>query len=144
LHKAGIDVVLDRWENAKMGASVARFVERVRICDRVIVVGTPLYRRRYENAGPMRPFVVAAESDLIGQRTLGTEAMKETVLPVLLSGTEATSFPALLQGRVYADFRHEAHLFHGFRLTKHMVGGVGAGLAGFDGWLFPGEPRRWR
>ena len=32
----------------------------------------------------------------------------------------------------------------GFRLTKHMVGGVGAGLAGFDGWLFPGEPRRWR
>jgi serine/threonine protein kinase len=30
------------------------------------------------------------------------------------------------------------------RLTKHMVGGVGAGLAGFDGWLFPGEPRRWR
>jgi hypothetical protein len=31
-----------------------------------------------------------------------------------------------------------------FRLTKHMVGGVGAGLAGFDGWLFPGEPRRWR
>jgi hypothetical protein len=31
-----------------------------------------------------------------------------------------------------------------FRLTKHMVGGVGAGLAGFDGWLFPGEPRRRR
>ena len=34
--------------------------------------------------------------------------------------------------------------FEWFRLTKHMVGGVGAGLAGFDGWLFPGEPRRRR
>ena len=31
----------------------------------------------------------------------------------------------------------------GFRLTNHMVGGVGAG-PGFDGWLFPGEPRRRR
>ena len=30
-----------------------------------------------------------------------------------------------------------------FRLTNHMVGGVGAGPR-FDGWLFPGEPRRRR
>ena len=29
LHKAGITVVLDRWENARIGASVPRFVERV-------------------------------------------------------------------------------------------------------------------
>jgi hypothetical protein len=29
------------------------------------------------------------------------------------------------------------------RLTNHKVGGVGAG-PGFDGWLFPGEPRRRR
>jgi hypothetical protein len=29
------------------------------------------------------------------------------------------------------------------RLTNHMVGGVAGGL-GFDGWLFPGEPRRRR
>jgi hypothetical protein len=31
----------------------------------------------------------------------------------------------------------------GVRLTNHMVGGVVAG-PGFDGWLFPGEPRRRR
>jgi hypothetical protein len=30
-----------------------------------------------------------------------------------------------------------------FRLTNHIVGGVGVG-PGFDGWLFPGEPRRRR
>jgi hypothetical protein len=30
-----------------------------------------------------------------------------------------------------------------FRLTNHIVGGVGVG-PGFDGWLFPDEPRRRR
>jgi hypothetical protein len=30
-----------------------------------------------------------------------------------------------------------------FRPTNHTVGSEGAGL-GFDGWLFPGEPRHRR
>ena len=111
LKKAGLDVVLDRWENAKIGASVPRFVERLAACDRVIVVGTPLYREKYENRNPMRPFVVAAEGDLIGKRLIGTEASKASVLPTLLDGTEETSFPPLLQGRVYADFRDPERYF---------------------------------
>jgi hypothetical protein len=69
-------------------------------------VGTPLYRKKYDNAEPMRGFVVAAEGDLIGKRMIGTEAHKESVLPVLLEGTENLSFPHLLHGRVYADFRN--------------------------------------
>lgn len=105
LLKAGITVVLDRWENRRIGASIPRFVERVGKCDRVIVVGTPLYRTKYENNDPMSGYVVAAEGDLIGKRMIGTEAGKETVLPVLLEGTEETALPTLLQGRVYADFR---------------------------------------
>jgi hypothetical protein len=36
---------------------------------------------------------------------IGTEASKETVLPLLLDGTEETAFPHVLRGRVYADFR---------------------------------------
>jgi WD40 repeat protein len=111
LQKAGITVVLDRWENAKIGASIPRFVEHVAKCDRVVVVGTPLYRHKYENRDPMRGFVVAAEGDLIGNRMLGTEAMKETVLPVLLAGTKETSFPELLHGRMCADFRDERAYF---------------------------------
>ena len=82
-----------------------RFVERVGKSDRVIVVGTPLYRKKYDNDEPMRGFVVAAEGDLIGRRMIGTEAQKESVLPVLLEGTEELAFPHLLHGRVYADFR---------------------------------------
>ncbi|MGH3853725.1 MAG: TIR domain-containing protein [Pseudonocardiaceae bacterium] len=105
LSKAGITVLLDQWENARIGASVPRFVERIASARKVIVVGTSLYRTKYDNDQPMGTFVVAAEGDLIGQRMLGSEAAKESVLPVLLDGTAESAFPPLLQGRVYADFR---------------------------------------
>jgi len=111
LTNAGIVVVLDRWENSRVGASVPRFVEKVGKCDKVIVVGTPLYRSKYENDDPMRGFVVAAEGDLIGKRMIGTEAKKETVLPILLNGTADSAFPEILQGRVYADFRKSEKYF---------------------------------
>lgn len=111
LQKAGITVVLDRWENARVGSSVPRFVERIARCDNVLVVGTPLYRRKYDNGDPMRGFVVSAEGDLIGKRMIGTEAEKGSVLPLLLMGTAEESFPALLQGRVYADFTRSEGYF---------------------------------
>ena len=123
LQKAGITVVLDRWENARIGASVPRFVERVGKSDRVIVVGTPLYREKYDNNEPMRGFVAAAEGDLIGTRMIGTEAQKESVLPVLLEGTEESAFPHLLQGRVYADFRkNEAYFDVALELLLSLYG----------------------
>lgn len=111
LAKAGIPVILDRWENARIGASVPRFVERVQKAARVIVVGTPAYRTKYDNNEPMRGFVVAAEGDLIGARMIGPELRKESVLPVLLEGTEESSLPPLLHGRVYADLRDPESYF---------------------------------
>ena len=66
LQKAGLNVLLDRWDNPRIGASVPRFVERVAGCDRVLVVGSPLYREKYQNKKPMGGYVVAAEGDLIG------------------------------------------------------------------------------
>lgn len=111
LLKAGITVVLDRWESKRIGASLPRFVERVGECDRIIVVGTPTYRIKYENKEPMRAFVVAAEGDLIGTRMIDTEAAKESVLPILLEGTDKSALPRLLQGRVYADFRQSERYF---------------------------------
>jgi GTPase SAR1 family protein len=111
LAKAGITVILDRWENARIGASVPRFVERAASADRVVVVGTPLYRAKYDNDNPMGGFVVAAEGDIIGHRLTGTESSKLTVLPVLLDGTAETALPPLLHGRVYGDFRQPDQYF---------------------------------
>ncbi len=88
-----------------------RFVEKAAKCDRIIVVGTPLYRKKYEKQESMGGYVVAAEGDLIGNRMIGTEAEKETVMPVLLEGTDKSALPHLLHGRVYADFRNPEDYF---------------------------------
>jgi GTPase SAR1 family protein len=111
LQKAGIGVVLDRWHNGQIGASVARFVERIEKCDRIVMVATPHYRRKYENKDTDTGYVVAAEVDVISNRLLGTEEQKETVLPLLLDGEKTDSLPPLLHGRVYADFRDDAGYF---------------------------------
>ena len=111
LLKAGIEVVLDRWENARIGKSVSRFVSRIEKCDLVMVVGTPLYRKKYENKLSSAGSVVAAEVDLIDLRLLGAEAEKESVLPLLLEGDGKSSLPPLMRGRVYADFRDEQAYF---------------------------------
>ncbi|HEX5727244.1 MAG TPA: hypothetical protein VFX98_17365, partial [Longimicrobiaceae bacterium] len=65
----------------------------------------------------------AAEGDLVGTRMLGSEAEKETVLPLLLEGSEKTSLPLLLQGRVYADFREPRSYFAtAFELILSLYG----------------------
>jgi hypothetical protein len=111
LQKAGIEVVLDRWHSAQIGMSVARFVERIAECDRVVMVGTPLYLRKYRHKEAGMGYVVAAEVDLINQRLMGDEAQKMSVLPVLLEGDEAASLPPLVRRRVYGDFRDEVGYF---------------------------------
>lgn len=111
LQKAGIQVVLDRWENSRVGASVSRFIERIEKCDLILMVGTPLYRMKYENKETSTGYVVAAEVDLIANRLLATEQKKETVLPLLRSGERETSLPPLLHSRVFADFRNERGYF---------------------------------
>jgi hypothetical protein len=71
------------------------------------VVGTPLYLEKYENKLSDTGSVVAAEVDLIHQRLIGTEAVKETILPLLLAGDNNTSLPPLIR-RLHADFTDAA------------------------------------
>ena len=111
LQKAGVVVVLDRWDSVQIGASVSRFIDRIEKSDRIIVVGTPAYRRKYENKDTKTGYVVAAEVDLIANRLLGTEAQKASVLPLILAGDPETALPPLLLGRVYADFRDDEAYF---------------------------------
>jgi hypothetical protein len=107
LQKADLGVVLDRWDNAAIGANIARFIERMLQCDFVLVVGTPSYRQKHENNVSPTGSVVAAEMDLINKRLLGTEQQKASILPLLLDGEELTAFPPFLHGRVYANFKRE-------------------------------------
>ncbi len=123
LQKAGIAVVLDRWENARIGASVMRFVERADECDCIVVVGTPLYRRKAKNLASDKGSVVAAEYDVAGIRLLGSEKMKQTVFPVLVEGDAKTAFPVMLRGKVYADFRNaDGYFIAAFNLILSLYG----------------------
>lgn len=111
LQKAGIGVVLDRWDAGQIGASLPRFIERVEKVDRIVVVGTPLYRRKYESKEPRTGFVAAAEIDLITKRLFGSVRQNASVLPLLLDGEVRTSLPPMLHERVVADFRDEDAYF---------------------------------
>ncbi|HEY9404006.1 MAG TPA: TIR domain-containing protein [Pyrinomonadaceae bacterium] len=123
LQKAGIGVVLDRWENDRAGRSVSRFVSRIAECGVVIPVGTPLYFAKFKNKVSSTGSVVAAEIELISQRLMGTDAEKETVMPVLLAGEKKSSLPPLMWDRVHRDFRHErAYFVTAFDLILDLYG----------------------
>jgi small GTP-binding protein len=107
LRNADVDALLDRKDNAAIGTSIASFVNEVAKSNFVVVVGTPEYLRKYENQDPKSGTFVAAEMDIINVRLAGTRDAKASVMPVLLDGNPNISFPPLLRGRVFADFRSE-------------------------------------
>jgi WD40 repeat protein len=111
LEKAGVTVILDRWDNAHPGESISRFVDRIEKADHVLVVGTTNYRRKFENKDETTGTVVAAEMDQISNRLLGTESVKSTVIPLLLEGDPQGSLPPALHNRVRCDFRNDTRYF---------------------------------
>jgi small GTP-binding protein len=108
---AGIEVILDDWDNSSLGSSVSRFISQIETANFIIVVGTPLFKEKYLNKLSATGSVVAAEVDLITQRLIRTEAEKSTILPLLLAGDDSISLPPLLRGRAYGDFREENFYF---------------------------------
>jgi GTPase SAR1 family protein len=123
LKKAGINVLLDRWENERPGANLPRFVERMEKCGHVIAVGTPRYLERFKSGGKGEEHAAAAEVNMISNRLRGAGFEKENILPVLLAGEESSSLPPVLRGLVYADFRSErAYFSTAFDLILDLYG----------------------
>ena len=147
LQNAGIEVILDRWHNAAIGSPVARFVGLLESPETfVAVVGTPLYRKKYDNKVSPKGNVVAGEGDLIDVRLIGTQEQKATVLPLLLDGDDQTSFPPLLRGKVYADFRREEGYFRtlfDLVLTIFGIPFENPGVVEQREALTPGNELRW-
>jgi hypothetical protein len=105
-------------------------------------VCTPLYFAKFENRVSATGSVVASEVDLISQRLMGTEAEKETVMPVLLAGDKRSSLPPLMWDRVHRDFRNERAYFvtafdlildlYGIARNNPAVADLRASLGGFE------------
>lgn len=102
LKKAEIRIILDQWDNTQPGVNIARFIERIETSEFVLVVATPLYKRRYsEGKG-----IVSKEFEIINARLIGNnQAEQHRIKPLLRSGKPEQSLPALLRGVVYSDFR---------------------------------------
>src|SRR5260370_17481660 len=49
LAKANVEVALDVKDNAQIGRDVARFVSRIDEVGTILVIGTPLYKKKEEN-----------------------------------------------------------------------------------------------
>lgn len=122
LIKAGIRVIYDRHEN-QFGDSLTRFVSLISNSTNVLVVGTPLYLKKFKNKSFSKGTVVAAEVDLISQRLIGTQRAKRTVKPILLAGDKKTSLPPLMHDGIHADFRDESTYFAtAFELIVSLYG----------------------
>jgi len=110
LEKAGIKVILDRWENPP-GADIQRFVDRIEQADRVLIVGTKDYRRKYENKDPKTGTVVALEMKVVWARLTGPADGHAAVIPLLLEGDPSESLPPVLQAQAHSDFRNDDRYF---------------------------------
>lgn len=111
LKNAGINVTFDQKDNAFLGSDVQTFISNsIEESDFIIVVGTPLYKEKYENKAPYTGSKVALEVKLIGIR-LSEENNKKIILPLLLSGDENNSLPLSMRGRVYGNFKNEDAYF---------------------------------
>jgi hypothetical protein len=113
LQNADVEILYDRKDNARIGSSIAEFVNRIEDSRYVVVVGTLEYLKKYQNKSSQYGSFVAAEMDILNERLTGTINAKDSVLPVLLAGEKHHSFPPLLRGRVYADFTIESQYFRG-------------------------------
>ena len=110
LEKAGIKVILDRWENPP-GADIQRFVDRIEKADRVLIVGTKAYRRKYENKDPSTGTVVALEMKIVWARLTGPANGHPAVIPLLLEGDVKESLPPVLHAQAFSDFRNDERYF---------------------------------
>jgi hypothetical protein len=111
LGDAGIDALLDQWDNPDIGQSNEQFLKQIADSEFILVVGTPLYRQKFDGKLSTTGSFVSDEVDLINKRLNGTEQERASVLPLLLEGDERNSFPEALQGRVYSDFQQERFFF---------------------------------
>lgn len=104
LRRDGVDAKLDQWE-VVLGDQMPHFMEKsVRDNDYVLIICTPKYKTKSEN----RVGGVGYEGDIITAEVLQNSNHRKFI-PILKSGTKATSIPSWLQGKYYVDFSNESY-----------------------------------
>jgi hypothetical protein len=98
-------------------------VECIATCDRILVVGTPMYLKLHENQVTAPGSAFASEMEMIFRRISGSEVEKSSVMPLLLIGNERFSLPTFLRHCLSTDFRVESRYFAtAFDLAVRLYG----------------------
>lgn len=120
LKKAGIGVLLDRWDNPP-GTSISQFIDLILTSQFALVIGTPLLKQKYSQTTD--DAVIVAEQKMINTRLRQPAKYGQKVIPILLAGGADTSFTPALQDVVNLDFRKEPYYFyHLFKLIVQLYG----------------------
>ncbi|NQZ11777.1 MAG: toll/interleukin-1 receptor domain-containing protein [Algicola sp.] len=141
LRNADIEVVFDRWHNIP-GHSIIKFIEKIEVVDFTLAVGTESYLKKYqtESEDP----VVDAELRMIGTRLRKRAEVRETVLPLLLEGTQTSSFPPMFEDSVFINFtERERYFVELFRLLLRLHG-IPFDYPGLDELMHSLEPDKWQ
>lgn len=108
LRNTDIDVLLDRWHNVP-GESITKFISKIGIVDFALAVCTKKYREKYETEE--EDPVVDMEIRMIETRLRKRTAIRKTVIPLLLEGTQTSAFPPFFEDSVYINFTDKKRYF---------------------------------
>lgn len=102
LRTRGIDALLDDWQ-VDLGEDFTLFMDKIRQCDRVLLICTPAYARK-SNEGEGG---VGYERSIITAE-LAKKIATSKFLCVLRTGNPGESIPIFAEARRYIDFRDDA------------------------------------
>lgn len=104
LRSNGVDALLDRWE-CKLGSDLPLFMESgIRDSARVLIICTPAYRKK----ASARDGGVGFESMVLTAQ-LASDIASDKFVCLLRDGEKQDSIPTFAWGRLFADFRNDAH-----------------------------------
>jgi ankyrin repeat protein/TPR repeat protein len=123
LKAVGITVHFDRWVDVP-GKRIQDFVAKIDRSDWVVIFGSQLYQQKYKcRAKSMsdQEHVLRAEAQIMNKIAMNSTKRAQTVIPVLLEGTNQTALPQpFLNDHIAINLSEGDYVTHVIRLIKTL------------------------
>jgi WD40 repeat protein len=123
LDAVGIRVHFDRWADVP-GKRIQDFVAKIDSSDWVVIFGSQLYQQKYKRRATSmsdQEHVVRAEAQIMNKIAMSSTKRAQTVIPVLLEGTNQTALPQpFLNDHIAINLSEGDYVAHVIRLIKTL------------------------
>jgi ankyrin repeat protein/TPR repeat protein len=123
LGTVGITVHFDRWTDVP-GKRIQDFVAKIDSSDWVVIFGSQLYQQKYKRRAMSmsdQEHVVRAEAQIMNKIAMSSTKRAQTVVPVLLEGTNQTALPQPFSNdHIAIDLSEGDYVTHVIRLIKTL------------------------